>query len=256
MSLIVVQRGHVPRTSGATGTRGEQAYSIEAADRVASRVHEIGHQVRIINADVPDSYYRGDMFVALHWDGSANPGVRGASVGYQTPEGQQFASAWKRHYAQNGWTGGFRADNYTSALGGYYGVKRAVAQGNRRAFISEAGFQSNPEDMALLASPEGPDRVAIAVAGAITDILGAQCPPGAPQPPGIPAFPGTVRMGDRGHAVAVWQHELVYRRGYQLVVDGVFGAATNHVVWHFQSTHGLVADCVAGPATWHALLFA
>ncbi len=253
MSLIVIQRGHVPRTSGATGTRGEQAYAIEAADRTAARLASIGHTPRIINADVPDSYYRGDMFVALHWDGSTNPAVRGASVGYQTPEGNQFAQAWKRHYAANGWTGGFRGDNYTSALGGYYGVRRAVAQGNRRAFISEAGFQSSPEDMALLASPAGPDRVAIAIAAAVTDILGAQCPPPVGTPAGVPAYPGLVKYGDRGHAVAVWQ-DTFNHHGYQLGVDGVFGPATNHVVWHFQSTHGLVADCIAGPATWRALL--
>jgi hypothetical protein len=125
---------------------------------------------------VPDSSYRGDLFVALHYDSSTNPSARGASVGYQTPEGNRFAQAWKRHYVANGWTGGFRGDNYTAALAGYYGVRHAVAQGNRRAFISEAGFHSNPGDAALLAAPGGPDRVGRAVAAAVAEIMGQAIP--------------------------------------------------------------------------------
>src|SRR5690606_22753379 len=98
-------------------------------------------------------------------------------------------------YQANGWSSGFKPDNYTPNLAGYYGVRRAVSVGNRRAFILEAGFHSNPGDAALLRSPAGPDRVGIAVAAAVVDILGAKCPP-TPQPAGIPPFPGTVRMGD------------------------------------------------------------
>lgn len=83
---------------------------------------------------------------------------------------------------------------------------------------------------------------------------GGQSPtPAVPTPP---PFPGTVRFGDRGNAVRVWQHAFRDRRGYRdLVIDGIFGQATNHVVWHFQSHNGLVADCVAGKRTWHAVWF-
>lgn len=176
MALVVVQRGHVPRTTGATGAPGEQAFAIAAADRVAVHLQPLGHQIRIINADVPDSSYRGDLFVALHYDSSTNSTARGASVGYQTTEGNGFAQAWKRHYRAFGWTGGFRGDNYTAALAGYYGVRHAISQGNRRAFIAEAGFHSNPGDAALLAAPGGPDRVGRAVAAAVAEVTGTRGP--------------------------------------------------------------------------------
>ena len=258
MAVLVVQRGHVGRKTGATGAPGEQQFAIEAAERVRHHVNAVGHAVRIIDADEPAVRYRGDAFVAIHYDSSSNPSARGASVGYQTPEGKSFAAAWKRHYAANGWTGGFRGDNYTHNLAGYYGVRRAVSVRNRMAFILEAGFHSNPGDAALLRSPAGPDRVGISVAAAVVDILGATCPPG-PQPPGLPAYPGVVRMGDRGQAVRVWQRELNARGGYgagphRLVVDGIFGPATHHVVCDFQRKRGLVVDGIAGPATWHALI--
>lgn len=258
MAVLVVQRGHVGRKTGATGAPGEQQFAIEAAERVAHHVNAVGHIVRIIDAVEPAERYRGDAFVAIHYDSSSNPSARGASVGYQTPEGKAFASAWKRHYQANGWTGGFRPDNYTHNLAGYYGVRRAVSVRNKRAFILEAGFHSNPDDRRLLASPAGPDRVGVAVAAAVVDILGAKCPPG-PQPPGLPAYPGLVRMGDRGQAVRTWQRELNARGGYaagphRLVVDGIFGPATHHVVRDFQSKRGLVVDGIAGPATWHALI--
>lgn len=175
MVLLVVQRGHCYRTSGATGAPGEQQFATAVADRTKLHVNAIGHDVRIINADVPDSEYRGDAFVAIHYDSSLDTSTQGASVGYQTDEGKEFALDWKYHYARLGWTHGFREDNYTPALRGYYGVREAVSQGNRIAFISEAGFHLGDAD--LLAPPEGPDRVAKAIAAAIGDIFGGNMPP-------------------------------------------------------------------------------
>lgn len=250
MSLLVVQRGHCYRTSGATGAPGEQKFATDTAERIRVRVNEIGHKVKIINADVPDSDYKGDAFVAIHWDSSVSPEATGASVGYQTDVGKRFASFWKRHYVANGWNRGFRPDNYTRALAGYYGVRRAVSVGNRIAFISESGFQSNPGDKALMR----PDRTAIAVAAAMVDIFGAKCPP-APSPTNLPPYPGLVKLGDRGAAVRAWQDQLHRLPGYgELDVDGIFGPETEAYVRWFQGSHGLETDGIAGPATWHALL--
>lgn len=266
MSLIVVQRGHVPRKTGATGAPGEQQFAIEAASKAAYHIQACGHSCRVIDADVPDSYYRGDAFFAIHYDSSRDPGVGGASVGYQNEQGAYLARRWKAHYEQNGWTGGFRPDNYTANLAGYYGVREALGVGNTRAIITEAGFHSeeasddpDADDSVLLASPAGPDRVGIAIAGVVVDLFGvggaATCPPS----PGVPAYPGTVKLKDTGRAVSTWQdqfnkHYLGEGGPNSLQVDGVFGLATHHVVVTFQRARGLVVDGIAGQATWHELI--
>jgi hypothetical protein len=168
MPTLVVQMGHCYRRAGATGTRGEQEFATAAADACVSLLNgRDGWTVRKVLADDPRLLSRGDVFVAIHCDGSTNPAARGASVGYRTPEGQAFGQAWKRAYAARGWSG-FRPDNYTAALSGYYGTGTAVAQGNRRAVIVECGFLTNPADRALLRASDGPIRVALAIG----DVLG------------------------------------------------------------------------------------
>lgn len=264
MSKIVIQRGHVPRRSGATGAPGEQQFAIETAERCRRHIQDVGHSCQVIDADVPNSHYEGHAFFAIHYDSSRNPGVQGASVGYQNAEGARAARLWKAHYQRNGWTNGFRADNYTNNLAQYYGVRRAISVGNAYAVICEAGFHSNApdsdpklEDSQLLASPRGPDRVAIAIAATVVDIFGVggnalQCP----VTDGIPPYPGTVRMGDSGNAVLAWQKQLntIYKGRNKLKEDGDFGPATHHVVLDFQTKRGLVRDGIAGPATWHELV--
>jgi hypothetical protein len=184
MPVLVVQLGHCYRTSGATGTTGEQGYATRVGDACRALLHgRGGWSVRTILADAPMSEYSGDAFAAIHCDGSTNPSARGASVGYRTPEGQTLAQAWKRAYSARGWPG-FRPDNYTSALAGYYGVANAVSRGNRRAMILECGFRTNPEDLALLDGPGGPERVALSIG----DALGV--PTGSVQPPAPDPFKG------------------------------------------------------------------
>lgn len=166
MPVLVVQQGHCHRTTGATGTTGEQGYAVAVASACVRLLNGRGGWV--VNPTLADENdYRGDAFVAIHCDGSTSPTARGASIGYRTPEGQQFGQAWKRAYHARGWTGGFRQDNYTSALAGYYGTGNAVAAGNRRAVIVECGFRTNPEDRALLDGPGGPERVALAIGDAL-----------------------------------------------------------------------------------------
>lgn len=167
MATLVVQMGHCYRTTGATGTAGEQPF----ATAVAAACQDLldgrgGWAVRPILADDPSTRYRGDAFVAVHCDGSTSPSAHGASAGYRTPEGQTFAQAWKRAYEARGWTG-FRPDNYTPALAGYYGTGTAVSVGNRRAIIIECGFLTNPADRAVLIGWGGPERVAAAIGDAL-----------------------------------------------------------------------------------------
>jgi hypothetical protein len=168
MPTLVVQQGHCYRKTGATGTTGEQAFATTVAQACVLHLHgRGGWKVRTILADDPSSLYAGDAFAAVHCDGSIHPSARGASVGFQDEDGRILGQAWKRAYQARGWSGGWRADNYTDSLANYYGVRTARNVGNPRAFIIEAGFLTNSDDRALLTGPGGADRVAYALGDAL-----------------------------------------------------------------------------------------
>jgi peptidoglycan hydrolase-like protein with peptidoglycan-binding domain len=69
------------------------------------------------------------------------------------------------------------------------------------------------------------------------------------------ANPGqpTVRPGDNGDAVRRVQRAIRRTPDPGLVVDGIFGPATETVVKQFQQGAGLSVDGIVGPATWAAL---
>jgi hypothetical protein len=183
--------GHCYRKTGATGTTGEQQFATDVANFAMIHIHgKGGWTVRPILADAASSQYRGDAMAAVHCDGSTHTTARGASAGYTTPEGQAFAQAWKTAYASRGWTGGFRPDNYTAALQGYYGTRKAKEQGNRAAFILEAGFLTNSADRALLKGAGGAERVALALA----DAMGISQAPQLPEAPEFLEDPRMVRL--------------------------------------------------------------
>lgn len=161
--ILVVQMGHSGRTSGATGAPGEMAFTEAVGAACVRLLNQGGWSVRAIPADPAASAYRGDAFVAVHADGSTNPAIRGASVGYQTAQGGDLAHAWMAAYARRGFTGPWHPDNYTVNLAQYYGVRTAVQEGNRAACIIEAGTITNAEDRALM----DPDRVALAIGDAL-----------------------------------------------------------------------------------------
>ncbi|HYH34294.1 MAG TPA: penicillin-insensitive murein endopeptidase, partial [Nocardioides sp.] len=62
-----------------------------------------------------------------------------------------------------------------------------------------------------------------------------------------------LERGDEGADVAAVQY-LLTAHGVTTEVDGDFGPATDSSVRTFQSSRGLVADGVVGPATWSALM--
>ena len=72
----------------------------------------------------------------------------------------------------------------------------------------------------------------------------------------IMAAPGAmalVRRGDTGDEVSQLQNELD-QAGYSVgVIDGIFGAGTENALISFQTKYGLVADGIAGPATFAKL---
>lgn len=86
--------------------------------------------------------------------------------------------------------------------------------------------------------------------------LRASAAPAAPKP--VPAAAGSttvLRRGSAGEAVRVLQRRLNahYPLYSRLVVDGLFGPATEAVVYEFQRRAGITVDGVVGPQTRRAL---
>ena len=146
--VLVVQRGHVPRRTGATGTAGEQKVVTDIAAAMGP-LTPAGWRLEVIDADPADSAYRGDVFIALHCDGGAST-ASGASVGYPDEAGRALAQRWKAAYAAQGWNRGFRPDNYTAGLRGYYAYDNALSQGNKVRMVIEHGFLTNVGDAAWI----------------------------------------------------------------------------------------------------------
>ena len=61
-----------------------------------------------------------------------------------------------------------------------------------------------------------------------------------------------MRVGDSGDWVSKLQVAL-FKLGYRVAVDGVFGEHTKSAVVHFQNGRRLIADGVVGSLTWDAL---
>src|SRR6478672_7946735 len=63
----------------------------------------------------------------------------------------------------------------------------------------------------------------------------------------------TIARGAEGDVVRRAQRALHRTPDLSVVVDGIFGAATEHAVRSFQKGAGLGADGIVGPQTWKAL---
>jgi len=75
----------------------------------------------------------------------------------------------------------------------------------------------------------------------------------APKPPAAPSSSSpTLKTGAHGAAVSDLQQRL-RAHGYNVSVDGDFGAKTANAVRQFQRAKGLTADGVVGPKTWAKL---
>jgi N-acetyl-anhydromuramyl-L-alanine amidase AmpD len=77
----------------------------------------------------------------------------------------------------------------------------------------------------------------------------SQAPPPSVGSPGALLADAVLRQGMHGEAVTRLQAWLV-ALGYEVTVDGDFGSGTAAALVAFQSTHGLTADGIAGPATY------
>jgi hypothetical protein len=219
MSTLVIQRGHVARTKGASGGPGEQAMARRNAAEIVAIARDLGGITpKVIDADEPNARYAGDVYVALHGDASGSSKASGASVGYRNDAGRRLGQRWKTLYKAAGWPRGFRADNYTTNLSRYYGTGHAISAGNPRAIIVEHGFLTNPEERRFIESDAGVKAAAVAVLVAAYPHLDLErLLKGAPKPElvegsQIPSStePSTevITIGDTGEDVRQWQVKL------------------------------------------------
>ncbi len=63
-----------------------------------------------------------------------------------------------------------------------------------------------------------------------------------------------LKRGNRGKKVKLIQ-EWLYIHGFQLVIDGIFGPATDYAVRKFQKRKNLEIDGIVGPITFAALIY-
>lgn len=66
------------------------------------------------------------------------------------------------------------------------------------------------------------------------------------------AYP-TLRRGDTGEYVATVQRTLNVAINANLVIDSIFGSATEQAVRRFQRNEGLLEDGIVGSKTWSKL---
>lgn len=69
--------------------------------------------------------------------------------------------------------------------------------------------------------------------------------------PGHWHYQGSSNVG--GHVSTIQDRLRNVHQYIQVVVDGQFGPITDGAVRQFQSSRGLQADGIVGPATWAAL---
>ena len=150
---LLLQAGHVaPREIGfesGTGTSGEQTLVHPIEHELIQLLDRDGRfNVTHSHGDVPDGW-KGDLFLALHGDGSADPEASGFSFGYPPgcSECKRLADTFAAWYEQIPGAPKRRSDNYTDALSGYYGWRRTDAPAK---LLVEHGFLSNPGERTWL----------------------------------------------------------------------------------------------------------
>jgi hypothetical protein len=241
---IWIQRGHCFRRSGSTGTTGEQDYVSDIAHRAASLAS--GHTVKVALADEGITG-RWDLFIALHCDGSVSESASGASIGYRDAAGRRAGTVWKDRFRALGWPYGFRGDNYTPALSGYYGTGWADRAGIPAAFILEHGFLTNPtKDRPWLRSETGRRAAAQALVDTFTILAG-----GTPvEPIGDLEALMFCSEGDTGQHVLLLQTDLRDLGYLDGEVDGIFGPITAAAVAAMRTDQGSTATHIDRYDAW------
>lgn len=113
--------------------------------------------------------------------------------------------------------------------------------------LVEAGFMTNFEEAKLMLNPIFVNNVAEGSCMGVCNFLGV---PFVPRQ--IQNYP-LLKIGDSGKGVLALQY-LLNEYGYNLSLDGRFGANTQNAVRDFQKNNNLTQDGIVGRQTWSALL--
>lgn len=114
--------------------------------------------------------------------------------------------------------------------------------------LIEAGFMTNLREAGLMINPLFVTEVGEESCKGVCDYLGVSYIPRD----NLQNYQ-TLRQGAKGNFVYLLQF-ILSQFGYNLSIDGIFGANTLSAVQDFQTKNSLTADGIVGPRTWQYLL--
>ena len=188
--LIVIDPGHGGSDAGSIhGGMVEKVVALEIAKRLQQVLLSRGWEVIMTRTDDRDVYQPNDsasdelqtrddvantrgarVFVSVHLNAFINAGPHGATVYYYKPSDLPLAQAIDARIASE-----VNIKNDGLIKDKLYVVHHA----SMPATLIEAGFDSNPDDRALLADPQWQQKMAEAIADGIEDYAGTAPPASA-----------------------------------------------------------------------------
>lgn len=188
--LIVIDPGHGGSDPGSIhGGMTEKVVTLQIARRLQTILTSRGWQVVMTRTDDRDVFRPNDgdaeelqarddvansggarLFVSVHLNAYMNSGPHGATVYYYKPIDFALAQAVSKRIGSE-----VNIKNDGLVKDKLYVVHHA----NMPATLIEAGFDSNPDDRALLSDPQWQQQMALAIADGIQDFAGSPPPASA-----------------------------------------------------------------------------
>ena len=127
-TTVLIQAGHVGRTTGNIGSIHNGLVESQWNERVAIRVEDIlkkkGIIVDRVGAHIPTT--SAVIAVAIHFDGAKKSCVTGASIGHDgSTESKILAKHWRKEYGKF-FPFKWHKDNFTKNLSHYYGFSKVT----------------------------------------------------------------------------------------------------------------------------------
>jgi N-acetylmuramoyl-L-alanine amidase len=222
---VMVDPGHGGTDPGALSRDGKHRESVHAMDiarRLSTYLTHAGYDVRITRRDdktfIPledrpamAAAWRADVLVSIHLNAAPDAAAQGLETFVMPPPGVRATSQLdlptlsanglatvRRTYPGNACNTNnlrlaFCIQRRLLKTTGYVdrGLRRArftvLRDAEVPAVLVEAGFLSNREDLAFLATPSGRERIARGLYQGIVDYAQGHVAPGFPAPPVVPA---------------------------------------------------------------------